>query len=88
MIDTVLARTASNFGGLMTAFLLVGAYVFVFALIIISLIRVARYFKTAGNEQKLLRMELGKLAEEVHLLRQETEKFTGLAGEKNERKER
>jgi hypothetical protein len=25
----------------------------------------------AGKEQKLIRMELGKLAEEVHLLRQE-----------------
>lgn len=50
---------------------MLAAYVFIFALIIISLIRVARYFKTAGKEQKLLRMEVGKLAEEVHLLRQE-----------------
>ena len=46
------------------------AYVFLFALIIICLIRVSRYFLTAGKEQKLIRMELGKMAEEVHLLRQ------------------
>ena len=30
-----------------------------------------RYLGTAGKEQKLIRMELGKLAEEVHLIRQE-----------------
>jgi hypothetical protein len=47
------------------------AYVFVFALIIICLIRASRYFMNAGKEQKLVRMELGKLAEEVHLIRQE-----------------
>jgi len=46
-------------------------YVFIFSLIIICLIRVARYFRDAGKEQKLIRMELGKVAEEVHLLRQE-----------------
>lgn len=47
------------------------AYAFIFALVIICLIRVSRYFMTAGKEQKLIRMELGKVAEEVHLLRQE-----------------
>jgi hypothetical protein len=46
------------------------AYGFIFALIIICLLRVSRYFMSAGKEQKLIRMELGKLAEEVHLLRQ------------------
>lgn len=51
--------------------LIIVAYVFIFALVIICLIRVARYFSKAGNEQKLIRMELGKVAEEVHLLRQE-----------------
>lgn len=30
----------------------------------------AIYFKNAGKEQKLIRLELGKLAEEVHQLRQ------------------
>ena len=33
--------------------------------------RAAKYFSSATREQKLLRMEMSKLAEEVHLLRQE-----------------
>jgi len=49
----------------------VAAYVFIIALVIICLVRASRYFMKAGKEQKLIRMELGKLAEEVHLLRQE-----------------
>ncbi len=52
---------------------MLAAYAFIFALIIICLIRVSTYFRTAGKEQKLIRMELGKVAEEVHLLRQELE---------------
>ena len=47
------------------------SYAFIFALVIICLIRVSTYFRTAGKEQKLIRMELGKIGEEVHLLRQE-----------------
>ena len=50
---------------------MLAAYAFIFALVIICLIRVSTYFRTAGKEQKLIRMELGKVAEEVHLLRQE-----------------
>jgi hypothetical protein len=50
---------------------MLAAYVFIFVLIIITLIRVSRYFRNAGREQKLIRMEMSKLAEEVHLLRQE-----------------
>ncbi len=45
-------------------------YAFLVALVIICLIRVSRYCMTSGKERKLMRMELGKLAEEVHLLRQ------------------
>jgi hypothetical protein len=41
------------------------------ALIIILLIRMARYFINAGKEQKLIRLELGKIAEEVQLIRKE-----------------
>ena len=41
------------------------------ALVISCLVRISRYFKTAGKEQKLIRMELGKLAEEVKQVRQE-----------------
>ncbi len=46
-------------------------YAFIIALVIICLIRVAKYLSTAGKEQKLIRMELGKVAEEVHQLRKE-----------------
>jgi len=41
------------------------------ALVIICIYRAAEYFGSAKNEQKLQRIEMGKLAEEVHLLRQE-----------------
>ena len=46
-------------------------YVLIFALVISCLVRLSRYLRTAGKEQKLIRMELGKLAEEVHQIRQE-----------------
>lgn len=61
----------ANSGGFLTFLIVIAAYVFIFALVIICLIRVSKYFMNAGKEQKLIRMELGKLAEEVHLLRQE-----------------
>jgi len=67
MIHNVLA----NMVGLAAALIVIVAYAFIFALVIICLIRVSRYFLTAGKEQKLIRMEIGKLAEEVHQLRQE-----------------
>ena len=77
MIDSVLARAMTNLGPFLTAILVLGAYVFVFILIIICLIRVSRYFRNAGKEQKLMRIEMGKLAEEMHLLRRE------IKGDKN-----
>lgn len=40
-------------------------------LIISMLVRMVRYFTTAANERKLLRLELGKLADEVQQLRRE-----------------
>ena len=33
--------------------------------------RAAKFFGNAGKEQKLIRLEMGKLAEEMHLLRRE-----------------
>jgi len=48
-------------------------YVFIVGLVIICLMRVARYFGSAGKQQKLIRMELTKLAEEVARLRQNLE---------------
>ena len=68
MIHNILAVTKGTVSILAPIIFI--AYGFIFALIIICLIRVSRYFMSAGKEQKLIRMELGKLAEEVHLLRQ------------------
>lgn len=42
-----------------------------YILLAVCIWRAAKYFGSAGKEQKLLRMEMGKLAEEVHLLRQD-----------------
>lgn len=72
MIGIILAPAA----GFLVTLIAIAAYVFIFALIIICLIRVSRYFMTAGKEQKLLRIELGKLAEDVHLIRQKLENQT------------
>jgi len=47
------------------------AYAVILVLLIICLFLVSRYFWTAGKEQKLIRLDVGKMAEEVHLLRQE-----------------
>ena len=70
MIHNILAQTART-GINIVPFIILIAYVFIISLVVICLICVARYFSKAGNEQKLIRMELGKMAEEVHLLRQE-----------------
>jgi hypothetical protein len=67
MLEAMLSVTP----GVLMAVAMLALYVFIFALVIICLIRVARYFGNAGKEQKLIRLELGKVAEEVHLLRQE-----------------
>ncbi len=40
-------------------------------LLAICIWRAAKYFGSAAKEQKLLRIEMGKVAEEVHLLRQQ-----------------
>ena len=76
MINGILALMVSvvsvvDVGGVLMALIVIAAYVFIFALVIICLVRVSRYFRNAGKEQKLMRMEMGKVAEEVHLLRQE-----------------
>lgn len=74
MIDGILAvvvkpqtRSFINIGGLII-FLVYGG---ILVLIIIGLLRLVRFLGTANKEMKLTRMEVGKLAEEVHLLRQE-----------------
>lgn len=72
MIGDILGSIAINIVPLIA----LAAYVFIFALIIICLIRVSRYFMTAGKEQKLIRIELGKLAEEVQIIRRKLENHT------------
>ena len=71
MIHIILANMEDAPG--LLVLLAVASYVFIFALVTICLIRMSRYFLTAGKEQKLMRMEMGKMAEEVHLLRQKLE---------------
>ena len=46
-------------------------YAFFMCLIIIGLIRLVRFLGSSSNEMKLTRIELGKLAEEVSLIRKE-----------------
>ena len=72
MINNILALSNKSwlFSDVMT-YVMFAACFFTFALVVICLNRVSRYFSNAAKERKLIRMELGKLAEEVHLLRQE-----------------
>jgi len=57
----------------------VGFAVFVacVALVIICIYRAAEYFGSAKKEQKLLRIEMGKIAEEVYQIRQELKEIKG-----------
>jgi len=47
------------------------AHALILVLLITCLFLASRYFLHAKREQKLIRMDMGKLAEEVHLLRRE-----------------
>ena len=55
------------------AALAVAFYVFIFALTIIVLIRLAKFLGRANKEQQLTRIELGKVADEVQKMRHEIE---------------
>ena len=46
-------------------------YVCIITLVVICLLRIIKYFSRAGKEQQLIRMELGKVAEEVRLIREQ-----------------
>jgi hypothetical protein len=46
-------------------------------LLAVCIWRAARYFGISTKEQKLLRMEMGRSAEELHLLRQELKQGEG-----------
>ena len=71
MTDEILGMIAIN----IVPLIVLAAYVSMFVLIIICLIRLSRYLMTAGKEQKLMRMELGKLAEEVQAIRQKLDNY-------------
>jgi len=80
MIDTILAATeavpATEAVKTFTRVSIVGilvflCYGFIVALVIIGLVRLVKFLGSANKEMKLTRMEVGKLAEEVHLMRQE-----------------
>ncbi len=61
-------------GALMTVvcgWLVLVSFAFLASLIMITLLRVARFLNRVSKEIKLMRLELGKLAEEVHLSRDE-----------------
>ena len=52
-------------GGIIMIIVMLIFYVGIPVLVISFLVRMIRYYKSAGNEQKLIRMELSKLADEV-----------------------
>jgi len=68
LVETCRAAHSSGINILYILMLII--YVGILVLVISFLIRMVKYFKTAGNEQKLIRLELGKLADEVQQLRQ------------------
>lgn len=65
----ILAESAKDtlFSGSGTVLLLV--YAFVIVLIIIAVVIFIRFLNSGMREMKLMRMEVGKLAEELRLLR-------------------
>ena len=66
-------RTDVLFGATF-GFIMVVACVFLLSLIIISLLRIAKSLGGSAKEQKLIRMEMGALADEVKQLRRESNK--------------
>ncbi len=57
-------------------FVIFAVCVFILYLIIVGLIKLIKYLGSAGRDQKLMRMELGKLADEVQQIRQELKTST------------
>jgi len=50
-------------------------------LVVYGFIQLIRFLTSARKEQKLIRMELSKLAEEVHLMRQESKEILNQKGD-------
>ena len=70
-IYTLAATTLSEPLGIIMFIVALFFYVGIIVLVISFLIRVVRYFNAAAKEQKLIRMEFGKLADEVQRIRNE-----------------
>ena len=70
-IYTLAATSLSEPLGIIISIVMLFFYVGIIVLIISFLIRVVRYFNAAGKEQKRLRMEVGKLADEVQQIHSE-----------------
>ena len=79
MISNILAATGDTGRSItspagMTLFIIYLFFLVLFVVLVISLlIRLVRFLSGTGKEMKLMRMELGKLAEEVHLIRAKLE---------------
>ena len=69
MTEGVLALSMDTWQKIQPFYL--AAHALILALLIICLFLASRYFLHANREQKLIRMDMGKLAEEVHLLRRQ-----------------
>ena len=73
-MDSILAETAvrgDRLIGLGSALVVMVLYGFIIALVIIVLIRLARYLGNAGKEQQKIRMEMAKVADEVQKMRED-----------------
>ena len=70
MINSFLCATEPNVADYASTVFVMIVYAFLLALVIICLVRASRYFKSAGKERQLTRIELGKVAEEVRLIRE------------------
>ncbi|MBM4104084.1 MAG: hypothetical protein FJ263_08545 [Planctomycetes bacterium] len=62
-------------------------YAFIFGLVIIVLIRLARFLGKANREQQLTRLEMGKVADEVQKMRHELQGVSSKL-QPNERKDK
>jgi uncharacterized membrane-anchored protein YhcB (DUF1043 family) len=62
-------------------------YAFIYGLVIIVLIRLARFLGKANREQQLTRLEMGKVADEVQKMRQELQGVSSKL-QPNERKDK
>jgi len=71
--DTVILAQGSIIINWLLLGIMVLIYVGIPVLVISLMIRLVRYLSTAGKERKLLRIELGKLAEEVRQMREQRE---------------